>query len=291
MSTVEHPWGGLGFFGGPDDGPQVEVRFPDGGIALYRPASLNPGAARLVWAGHQLAGLTVDIDAEATTPRDITSLRISKTGVAGADGGGDVPARVRSAARTLVTCRAKEAALAVAAAAGSKRHPVAARVQAMQPGQTYAVTYRIRGARPQLAFGRLDRNDPGAQLEFTLADGGRKLLLSEEWITDWYQADNNTCAWPDLGVHRPGSCSATPLDARPPALATGRAATGPKPEATRTTATRRGCLPRPSPASAPGGLAQGARQAGARQALRPPAQGFAAATTRPANPSTRAPGG
>jgi hypothetical protein len=115
----------------PDDAwPLVTVRFPDGGQADSHTGSKWYGHVRVRYCGLEVNGLRVDVDASVNRQGSVTSLWLSKTGVAGADGGTDVPAKVREKVEALCRRRAREARAAAGVTAGRARPRQAATEEA-----------------------------------------------------------------------------------------------------------------------------------------------------------------
>lgn len=105
-----------GAYCGPGDGPLVTVRFPDGGQADFRPGNSHPGSAHVRYDGHDVQGLRVDIWADVDPDGKAWASSVWKTDVAGIDGGGDIPEKVRDSAMALCRRRAREARDAMRAA-------------------------------------------------------------------------------------------------------------------------------------------------------------------------------
>lgn len=121
MSTwTEYPDGGHTFCR-PEDGPLVTVRFPDGGQADFRTGSEWPRHARVLYRGLDVKGLRVDVDAGIDPGGNVWCFSVWKTDVAGADGGCDVPVKVRETVTALCRRRAREARSALWAAGHGTR--------------------------------------------------------------------------------------------------------------------------------------------------------------------------
>ncbi len=104
------PDGGHAYFGEHQPNPLVTVRFDDGGLAEFRPSTgWRPWYVRLLYWGLDVKGLRVDIDAGVDPDGKIWSLWVHKTDVAGADGGHDIPVKVRETVTALCRRRAREA--------------------------------------------------------------------------------------------------------------------------------------------------------------------------------------
>jgi hypothetical protein len=116
-TAAQYPDGGHTYFWAGAD-PAVTVRSGDGVSVEFRPYTGSPRLARVQFAGLEVKGLRVDVDASVDPDGRIVSFQGWKTGVSGADGGGDLPANVREAAQALCRKRAREARRAIAAAAG-----------------------------------------------------------------------------------------------------------------------------------------------------------------------------
>jgi hypothetical protein len=113
---------GASVFAGPDAWPLVTVRFPDGGQVDY----LGSGRyAHVRYSGLAIKGNRQRYDADAYVNPDGTLATIPerigwKTGVAGVDGAGDIPAKVTQHLSALVRRRAREARAAMRTAAGGR---------------------------------------------------------------------------------------------------------------------------------------------------------------------------
>ena len=101
-----------------DAWPLVTVRFPDGGQVDFRAGSEWPRHARIEYRGLEVKGLRVDVNASIGPDgsESLPSWSISKTGVAGADGGADVPVKVQEQVTALCRRRVREARSALLAA-------------------------------------------------------------------------------------------------------------------------------------------------------------------------------
>jgi hypothetical protein len=115
--AAQYPDGGHTYFWAGAD-PAVTVRSSDGVSVEFRPYTGSPRLARVRFAGLEVKALRLDVDASVDPDGRIVSFQGSKTGVSGADGGGDLPANIRKAAQVLCCKRAREARRAIAAAAG-----------------------------------------------------------------------------------------------------------------------------------------------------------------------------
>ncbi len=93
----------------PEDGPVITVRFADGGQADFLGGSEWPRNARVRYRGLEVHGLRVDIDVDVSPGGQAWASYTSKTGVAGIDGGSDVPVKVRDSVMALCRKRASEA--------------------------------------------------------------------------------------------------------------------------------------------------------------------------------------
>jgi len=107
MSTG-FPDGGTAFLAD-DAWPLVTVRFPDGGQADFRAGSEWPRHTEVRYHGLEVNGLRVDISAGVDPAGAVWHSSVHKTGVAGADGGGDIPVKVQEKVTALVRKRAREA--------------------------------------------------------------------------------------------------------------------------------------------------------------------------------------
>lgn len=105
---ITYPDGGHGFYR-PEDCPVVTVRFPDAGQVEFRTGSEWPRHARVQYRGLEVKGLRVDIDATVNPDGKVSAFSIWKTDVAGADGGCDIPVKVRESVGALCRKRAREA--------------------------------------------------------------------------------------------------------------------------------------------------------------------------------------
>ena len=105
----------------PDQWPLVTVRFADGGLVDFRAGSEWPRHARVRYCGLDVNGLRVDVDAGVGPDGKLGSLWLSKTDVAGADGGLEVPVKVREKVEALARRRAREAREALGAVTGMRR--------------------------------------------------------------------------------------------------------------------------------------------------------------------------
>jgi len=124
MSTwTEYPDGGHTWLR-PGDGPLVTVRFADGGQADFRPGSDWPRHARVLYRGLDVKGLRVDVDATVEPDGTVSVFSVHKTDVAGADGGCDVPVKVRESVTALCRRRAREARSALWTAGHGTRNGV-----------------------------------------------------------------------------------------------------------------------------------------------------------------------
>lgn len=94
---------------GTESGPVVTVRFPDGGQADFRPGSSHPGSAHVRYDGRDVQGLKVDVWADVDPDGKTWASSVWKTGVAGIDGGADIPEKVQESAMALCRKRAREA--------------------------------------------------------------------------------------------------------------------------------------------------------------------------------------
>jgi hypothetical protein len=106
---VEYPDGGYAYFGEHAPGPVVSVRFPDGGLAEFRPGGDWPRNARVRYAGLMVKDLSLEVDANVDHEGKVWSSSVWKTDVAGADGGSDIPVKIRESAEALCRRRAREA--------------------------------------------------------------------------------------------------------------------------------------------------------------------------------------
>lgn len=105
----------------PDQWPLVTVRFADGGQVDFRAGSEWPRSARVRYCGLDVKGLRVDVDAGIDPGGKVGSLWLSKTDVAGADGGLEVPVKVRDTVEALARKRAREARDALGTVTGTRR--------------------------------------------------------------------------------------------------------------------------------------------------------------------------
>lgn len=103
-----YPDGSYASFSG-EDGPLVAVRFPDGGQADFRPGSCHPGSAHVRYDARDVEAMQVDVWADVDPDGTAWASSVWKTGVAGIDGGADVPDKVRDSAMALCRKRAREA--------------------------------------------------------------------------------------------------------------------------------------------------------------------------------------
>jgi hypothetical protein len=101
-------------------GPAVQVRFGDGVMVEFRPATDWPHIARVKFAGVEVRGLRLDVEADLDPGGDWHSFSTWKTGVAGVDGGADVPVKVRDAALALCRRRAREARDVISVVSGRR---------------------------------------------------------------------------------------------------------------------------------------------------------------------------
>jgi hypothetical protein len=107
----------------PQLGPLVTVRFPDGGQADFLAGGSRPGSTRVRYNALDVDGLLVDVSADVDPDGKIWASWLWKTGVAGVDGGADVPAGVRDKITALCRRRAREARQALRVTAGTTRNP------------------------------------------------------------------------------------------------------------------------------------------------------------------------
>lgn len=94
-------------------GPVVTVRFADGGQADFLAGSEWPQSAQVRYGGLEVQGLRVDVRADVAPDGKVWASSVWKTDVAGADGGNDVPVKVRDSAMALCRRRAREARAAL----------------------------------------------------------------------------------------------------------------------------------------------------------------------------------
>ena len=117
---TEWPDGAHAFLS-PDQWPLVTVRFADGGQVDFRAGCEWPRSAQVRYSGLDVKGLRVDIDASIGPGGKLGSIWLSKTDVAGADGGLEVPVKVRDTAEALARRRAREARDALGTVTGTRR--------------------------------------------------------------------------------------------------------------------------------------------------------------------------
>jgi hypothetical protein len=123
-TRVEFPDGSYDYFGsGTGEGPRVTVRFGDGAQVTYRTDGEWPRHAWVKYAGYEHAGTRYDVEAGIEPSGRVSMFSVWKTGVAGIDGGGVIPAGVTGALTRLACRRAREARTALAAAGGWKVKP------------------------------------------------------------------------------------------------------------------------------------------------------------------------
>jgi hypothetical protein len=148
VPRAEYPvWGAAGYFND-GEGPQLQVRFPDGVIVETRWFAGFPDPhtgqvppphpyIRVLASGLEVAGQQLDIQAHLGQDGKTVQGWISKTGVAGGD---DLTAKVREAAERLIRRRDREAReLTRNAAAASRPRPQASTTTARRrAGRTRA---------------------------------------------------------------------------------------------------------------------------------------------------------
>lgn len=132
MPRTEYPvYGAAGYFND-GEGPQLQVRFPDGVIVETRwlPGFPDPRTGQVppphpyiqvLASGLEAAGQQLDIQAHLGQDGKTVNGWISKTGVAGADGGDDLTVKVREAAEALIRRRDREARELIRRAAAASR--------------------------------------------------------------------------------------------------------------------------------------------------------------------------
>lgn len=118
-AAVQYADGGHAYFW-PGADPAVTARSGDGVSVEFRPYTSSPRLARVQFAGLEVRGLRLDVEASVDPDGRIVSFQGWKTGVSGAGGGGDLPVKVREAALALCRRRAREARQAIAAVTGRR---------------------------------------------------------------------------------------------------------------------------------------------------------------------------
>jgi hypothetical protein len=105
--------------------PLVTVKFPDGGQVDFRAGSQWPHSAHVRYSGLEIKGHRQRYDVDATVDGDGKLATIPerigwKTGVAGADGGDQIPVKVTEHLAALVKRRARDARAAARIAGGAR---------------------------------------------------------------------------------------------------------------------------------------------------------------------------
>lgn len=102
-------------------GPGVQIRFADGALVEFRPDGEWPRVARVRFQGVDIKGLRLDGFADIESRGAVVAFGTWKTDVAGADGGDDVPAKIRDAALTRCRKYDREAREAIGVVSGYRR--------------------------------------------------------------------------------------------------------------------------------------------------------------------------